>query len=90
MCLRSASSSQDALISDHKAATYEHFGRQEPEFTWERTGTADDLWREAGLEAPRDPAQKMDWRAESPSQLGATGRHGRKPVVVGGDIDAGI
>ncbi|MET2832500.1 methionine adenosyltransferase [Mesorhizobium shangrilense] len=31
-----------------KTATYGHFGREEPEFTWERTDRADDLLREAG------------------------------------------
>ncbi|EHK54843.1 methionine adenosyltransferase [Allomesorhizobium alhagi] len=34
-----------------KTATYGHFGREEPEFTWERTDRADDLRREAGLAA---------------------------------------
>ncbi|BCG76022.1 S-adenosylmethionine synthase [Mesorhizobium sp. 113-1-2] len=29
-------------------ATYGHFGREEPEFTWEKTDRADDLLREAG------------------------------------------
>ncbi|SJM31901.1 methionine adenosyltransferase [Mesorhizobium delmotii] len=31
-----------------KTATYGHFGREEPEFTWERTDRAEDLLREAG------------------------------------------
>ncbi|PAQ05415.1 methionine adenosyltransferase [Mesorhizobium temperatum] len=31
-----------------KTATYGHFGREEPEFTWERTDRADALLREAG------------------------------------------
>ncbi|WP_280954041.1 hypothetical protein [Mesorhizobium sanjuanii] len=31
-----------------KTATYGYFGREEPEFTWERTDRADDLLREAG------------------------------------------
>ncbi|CAN7762923.1 methionine adenosyltransferase [Mesorhizobium sp. LjNodule214] len=31
-----------------KTATYGHFGREEPEFTWEKTDRADDLLREAG------------------------------------------
>ncbi|TIT98817.1 MAG: methionine adenosyltransferase [Mesorhizobium sp.] len=31
-----------------KTATYGHFGREEPEFTWEKTDKADDLLREAG------------------------------------------
>ncbi|MGX9148120.1 methionine adenosyltransferase [Mesorhizobium sp. 128a] len=34
-----------------KTATYGHFGREEPEFTWERTDRADHLRREAGLAA---------------------------------------
>ncbi|BCG83030.1 hypothetical protein MesoLj113b_65720 [Mesorhizobium sp. 113-3-3] len=29
-------------------ATYGHFGREEPEFTWEKTDRADDLPRGAG------------------------------------------
>ncbi|WP_411970577.1 MULTISPECIES: methionine adenosyltransferase domain-containing protein [Mesorhizobium] len=29
-------------------ATYGHFGREEPEFTWEKKDRADDLLREAG------------------------------------------
>ncbi|CAN7741906.1 methionine adenosyltransferase [Mesorhizobium amorphae] len=31
-----------------KTATYGHFGREEPEFTWEKTDRADDLLGEAG------------------------------------------
>ncbi|AZO34137.1 MAG: methionine adenosyltransferase [Mesorhizobium sp.] len=31
-----------------KTATYGHFGREEPEFTWEKTDRADELLREAG------------------------------------------
>ncbi|WP_136617863.1 MULTISPECIES: methionine adenosyltransferase [Mesorhizobium] len=31
-----------------KTATYGHFGREEPEFTWEKTDRAEDLLREAG------------------------------------------
>ncbi|MCV3243858.1 S-adenosylmethionine synthetase [Mesorhizobium robiniae] len=34
-----------------KTATYGHFGREEPEFTWERTDRAEDLRRAAGLAA---------------------------------------
>ncbi|WP_027168879.1 methionine adenosyltransferase [Mesorhizobium sp. WSM3224] len=34
-----------------KTATYGHFGREEPEFTWERTDRADLLRQEAGLAA---------------------------------------
>ena len=32
-----------------KTAAYGHFGRQEPEFTWERTDKADALRRDAGI-----------------------------------------
>jgi S-adenosylmethionine synthetase len=32
-----------------KTACYGHFGRDEPEFTWERTDVAKELRREAGL-----------------------------------------
>jgi S-adenosylmethionine synthetase len=32
-----------------KTAAYGHFGRTEPEFTWERTDKAETLKREAGL-----------------------------------------
>ena len=32
-----------------KTAAYGHFGRQEPEFTWERTDLAGKLRKEAGL-----------------------------------------
>ena len=32
-----------------KTATYGHFGRSEPEFTWERTDRAADLRADAGL-----------------------------------------
>lgn len=32
-----------------KTAAYGHFGREEPEFTWERTDRADELRRAAGL-----------------------------------------
>ncbi|OBQ92030.1 hypothetical protein A9K66_07920 [Mesorhizobium sp. AA23] len=34
-----------------KTSTYGHFGREEPEFTWERTDRADDAAR-GGLAAP--------------------------------------
>ncbi len=33
-------------------AAYGHFGREEPEFTWERTDRVDDLRAAAGIEAP--------------------------------------
>ncbi|WP_436258066.1 hypothetical protein [Mesorhizobium caraganae] len=36
-------------------ATYGHFGREEPEFTWEKTDRADDLLREAGPAAASAP-----------------------------------
>ncbi|MEM3075819.1 MAG: methionine adenosyltransferase domain-containing protein, partial [Candidatus Bilamarchaeaceae archaeon] len=32
-----------------KTAAYGHFGREDPDFTWERTDMADILRREAGL-----------------------------------------
>jgi len=32
-----------------KTAAYGHFGRSEPEFTWERTDKADTLRKQAGL-----------------------------------------
>jgi len=32
-----------------KTASYGHFGRNEPEFTWERTDRAEELRREAGM-----------------------------------------
>jgi S-adenosylmethionine synthetase len=32
-----------------KTAAYGHFGREEPEFTWERTDKADALREDAGL-----------------------------------------
>jgi S-adenosylmethionine synthetase len=32
-----------------RTATYGHFGRREPGFTWEETSRADDLRRAAGL-----------------------------------------
>ncbi|HVT43323.1 MAG TPA: methionine adenosyltransferase [Thermoanaerobaculia bacterium] len=35
-----------------KTATFGHFGRTEPEFTWERTDKADELRRAAGLGQP--------------------------------------
>jgi S-adenosylmethionine synthetase len=34
-----------------KTAAYGHFGREEPEFTWERTDRAEALKSAAGLEA---------------------------------------
>ncbi len=35
-----------------KTAAYGHFGRNEPEFTWERTDKADAIARDAGLPVP--------------------------------------
>jgi S-adenosylmethionine synthetase len=32
-----------------KTAAYGHFGRQEPEFTWEKTDLAGKIRKEAGL-----------------------------------------
>jgi len=32
-----------------KTAAYGHFGREEPEFTWERTDKADELRKQAGI-----------------------------------------
>ena len=40
-----------------KTAAYGHFGREDADFTWERTDRADDLRKAAGLEA----------RAEAPA-----------------------
>jgi S-adenosylmethionine synthetase len=34
-----------------KTAAYGHFGREEPEFTWEKTDRADALREAAGVEA---------------------------------------
>jgi S-adenosylmethionine synthetase len=34
-----------------KTAAYGHFGREEPEFTWERTNRAEELRKDCGLEA---------------------------------------
>jgi S-adenosylmethionine synthetase len=39
-----------------KTAAYGHFGRDDRDFTWERTDRSDDLRRAAGLEAG-DPAK---------------------------------
>jgi S-adenosylmethionine synthetase len=38
-------------------AAYGHFGRDEPDFTWERTDLADRLRDQAGLAAPGGPGQ---------------------------------
>ena len=38
-----------------KTAAYGHFGREDPDFTWERTDRADALRAAAGLEAERSP-----------------------------------
>jgi S-adenosylmethionine synthetase len=35
-----------------KTAAYGHFGREDRDFTWERTDRADALRRAAGLETP--------------------------------------
>jgi len=32
-----------------KTAAYGHFGRDDPDFTWERTDKSDELRRDAGL-----------------------------------------
>jgi len=34
-----------------KTAAYGHFGRDDPDFTWEQTGKADALREAAGIEA---------------------------------------
>jgi S-adenosylmethionine synthetase len=34
-----------------KTAAYGHFGREEPEFTWERTDKAAELAADAGLQS---------------------------------------
>ena len=39
-----------------KTAAYGHFGREDRDFTWERTDRADELRRAAGLETG-DPAR---------------------------------
>jgi S-adenosylmethionine synthetase len=33
----------------HKTASYGHFGRNDPDFTWEKTDKAEALKKEAGL-----------------------------------------
>ncbi len=45
-----------------QTAAYGHFGREEPDFTWERTDKADLLRREAGL-APEPAAAEATGRA---------------------------
>jgi len=35
-----------------KTAAYGHFGRDDPDFTWEKTNKAEELRKDAGLEAP--------------------------------------
>jgi S-adenosylmethionine synthetase len=50
--LRPAAIEQDLQLRRpiyKKTATYGHFGRSEPEFTWEQTSRADDLRRSLGL-----------------------------------------
>lgn len=42
-----------------KAATYGHFGREDPDFTWEKTDMAELLRREAGLESKQEAGSRM-------------------------------
>ena len=42
-----------------KASAYGHFGRDDPDFTWERTDVADTLRIEAGLSKPLKAESKM-------------------------------
>src|SRR3954451_11824718 len=51
-----------------KTAAYGHFGREEPEFSWERTDKAKVLRAGAGLEAPHRGPKKGD--ASRPFSLG--------------------
>ncbi len=41
-----------------KTACYGHFGRNDPEFTWERTNMVDVLIEKAGIKKPRDKAAR--------------------------------
>jgi len=45
-----------------KTAAYGHFGRNEPEFTWEKTDKAEILSQEAGLSVSQET------RVETPAQ----------------------
>ncbi|MET3524168.1 methionine adenosyltransferase [Mesorhizobium abyssinicae] len=74
-----------------KTATYGHFGREEPEFTWERTDRADDLRREAGLAAPRGPASNGPACGRPiPTNQTLPSRHGQSGSPVGADVDVEI
>ncbi|MBW2567519.1 MAG: methionine adenosyltransferase domain-containing protein, partial [Deltaproteobacteria bacterium] len=39
-----------------KTACYGHFGRNDPDFTWEKTDMADILKKKAGIKKPRKKA----------------------------------
>lgn len=43
--------STETYVDDQKTAAYGHFGRDDHDFTWERTDKADLLRAEAGLDA---------------------------------------
>jgi S-adenosylmethionine synthetase len=45
-----------------KTACYGHFGRSDPDFTWEKTDKADILRKEAGLKETEIPADKETLR----------------------------
>ncbi len=70
-----------------KTATYGHFGREEPEFTWERTDRANELLREAGPTAACGPTRDQAHR--HPSQP-ADPRRAGMPDSQGVDFGAGI
>ncbi|WP_282595020.1 methionine adenosyltransferase [Mesorhizobium amorphae] len=75
-----------------KTATYGHFGREEPEFTWERTDRADDLRREAGLAAARGPTPDRSPCGKSipTPQTPARPAWQKASGPLSGDFDAGL
>lgn len=68
-----------------KTSAYGHFGRDDPDFTWERTSKAEELRGDAGLDSrstEREVEPEEEPRAAGPEKP----LEGRKPIVIETDF----
>ena len=75
-CARARSASTCKLHRPiyQKTAAYGHFGREDHDFTWEKTDKADALRAAAGLGAPPTPSRKRPFHAGGERRPPVSGR----------------
>jgi hypothetical protein len=76
-----------------KTAAYGHFGRNEPEFAWERTDRAEELRKAAGLAPIQKEPERPVFREEVPSQVGQraslNGQDREEPLRIPTEFETG-